>query len=126
MNDVIISTHAVRKEFNGLVAVDNVDYEIRENETAGIIGPNGAGKSTFFNLLTGYFIPDAGTISYFGKEITQMAPYDRVHLGIVRTFQLVSVLDNLSVMENIMLARIRFDASYRVRERFFLKSLLKS
>jgi branched-chain amino acid transport system ATP-binding protein len=126
MNDIIISTHAVRKEFNGLVAVNNVDYEIRENETAGIIGPNGAGKSTFFNLLTGYFIPDAGTINYFGKEITQMAPYNRVDLGIVRTFQLVSVLDNLTVLENIMLARIRFDASYRVRKRFFLKGLLKS
>jgi branched-chain amino acid transport system ATP-binding protein len=126
MNDVIISTHAVRKEFNGLVAVNNVDYEIRENETAGIIGPNGAGKSTFFNLLTGYFIPDAGKINYFGKEITRMAPYDRVDLGIVRTFQLVSVLDNLTVIENIMLARIRFDASYRPRKRFFLRGLLKS
>jgi branched-chain amino acid transport system ATP-binding protein len=126
MSDVIISTQGVRKEFNGLVAVNNVDYEIRENETAGIIGPNGAGKSTFFNLLTGYFIPDSGSITYYGQDVTRMPSYDRVGLGIVRTFQLVSVLDNLTVLENIMLARIRFDKSYRVRNRFFLRNLLKS
>jgi branched-chain amino acid transport system ATP-binding protein len=126
MSDVIISTQGVRKEFIGLVAVNNVDYEIRENETAGIIGPNGAGKSTFFNLLTGYFIPDAGRITYYGQDVTRMPSYDRVGLGIVRTFQLVSVLDNLTVLENIMLARIRFDKSCRIRSRFFLRNLLKS
>jgi branched-chain amino acid transport system ATP-binding protein len=126
MADIIIQTKGIRKEFNGLVAVDAVDSEIRENEIVGIIGPNGAGKSTFFNLLTGYFIPEAGKVFFFGKDITKTPSYERVALGIVRTFQLVSVLDSLSVLENVMLARIRFDRSYQVRSRFLLKNLLKS
>jgi branched-chain amino acid transport system ATP-binding protein len=126
MSEIIISTRGVRKEFDGLVAVNDVDYEIRENETAGIIGPNGAGKSTFFNLLTGYFIPDAGTITFDGEDITRIPPYDRVSLGIVRTFQLVSVFDTLSVLENMMLARVRFDKRYKSNARFFLRNLLKS
>lgn len=126
MSDIIISTKGATKAFDGLVAVNNVDYEIRENETAGIIGPNGAGKSTFFNLLTGYFIPDSGVINFFGKDITRMAPYDRVSLGIIRTFQLVSVFDTLSALENMLLARIKFDKTYLPTNRFFLRSLIKS
>ncbi len=126
MNDIIISTKGVTKAFDGLVAVNNVDYAIRENETAGIIGPNGAGKSTFFNLLTGYFIPDTGVISFFGKDITRMPPYDRVSLGIVRTFQLVSVFDTLTVLENMLLARVKFDKRYEATTRFFLRNLLRS
>jgi len=126
MNEPIISTKGARKEFDGLVAVNNVDYEVRENETAGIIGPNGAGKSTFFNLLTGYFIPEAGSVSFFGRDITHMPPYDRVSLGIVRTFQLVSVFDTLSVLENMLMARVRFDPGYTSTSRFFLKNMLSS
>ncbi len=113
------------KHFDGLYAVNNVDFEIERGETVGIIGPNGAGKSTFFNLLTGLYIPDAGTITYGGRDITKMPPYDRVDLGIVRTFQLVSVFDTLTVMENMMLARVRFDKSYGMG-RFFLRKLLRS
>ena len=126
MADIILQTKGIRKEFAGLVAVDNVDCTICENETIGVIGPNGAGKSTFFNLLTGYFFPEAGQIYYCGKDITRVQPYERVDLGIVRTFQLVSVFDTLSVLENVMLARIRFDKSYGKGNRFFLKGLLKS
>ena len=126
MSDIALSTRGVRKEFGGLVAVDNVDCDIGRNECVGIIGPNGAGKSTFFNLLTGYFIPEAGQIYYYGREITHIPPYHRVGLGIVRTFQLVSVFDTLTVLQNMMLARIRFDGRYRRKDRFFLKGLLKS
>lgn len=126
MSDIVISTKGVTKGFDGLIAVNSVDYEIREGETAGIIGPNGAGKSTFFNLLTGYFLPDNGTITYAGKDITRMPPYERVGLGIIRTFQLVSVFDTLTVLENMMLARIRFDRSYASNNSFFLKRLLGS
>jgi branched-chain amino acid transport system ATP-binding protein len=125
MAEVVITTRGVTKQFDGLVAVNNVDFEIRNGDTAGIIGPNGAGKSTFFNLLTGLYIPDSGSIIYFGRDITKMPPYDRVDLGIVRTFQLVSVFDTLTVLENMMLARIRFDKTYG-KSRFFLRNLLKS
>jgi branched-chain amino acid transport system ATP-binding protein len=125
MAEVVITTKGVTKQFDGLVAVNNVDFEIRDGDTVGIIGPNGAGKSTFFNLLTGLYIPDSGSIAYFGRDITKMPPYDRVDLGIVRTFQLVSVFDTLTVLENMMLARIRFDKTYG-KNRFFLRNLLKS
>ncbi len=125
MAEVVITTRGVTKQFDGLVAANNVDFEILRGNTVGIIGPNGAGKSTFFNLLTGLYIPDSGSISYFGRDITRMPPYDRVDLGIVRTFQLVSVFDTLTVLENMMLARIRFDKTYG-KKRFFLSDLLKS
>ncbi len=126
MTDIAIRTKGITKEFAGLVAVNNVDCEIRRNETVGVIGPNGAGKSTFFNLLTGYFIPESGRIDYFDKEITRVPPHERVALGIVRTFQLVSVFDTLTVLENMLLARVRFDGAYRRTDRFFLKSLSRS
>src|SRR5512137_1338159 len=125
MAEVVITTKGVTKQFDGLVAANNVDFEILDGGTVGIIGPNGAGKSTFFNLLTGLYIPDSGSITYFGRDITKMPAYDRVDLGIVRTFQLVSVFDTLTVIENMMLARIRFDKTYG-KNRFFLKNLLKS
>jgi branched-chain amino acid transport system ATP-binding protein len=125
MAEVVITTKGVTKQFDGLVAANNVDFAIREGDTVGIIGPNGAGKSTFFNLLTGFYIPDSGSITYYGKDITKMPSYERVDLGIVRTFQLVSVFDTLTVMENMMLARVRFDKTYGKR-RFFLRNLLRS
>ena len=66
----IIKTENVTKRFGELIAVDRVNYLLRENEVAGIIGSNGAGKTTFFNLLTGYYPPDEGTILYKGKDVT--------------------------------------------------------
>jgi len=64
-----------------LTAVDRVNYRLQENEVAGIIGSNGAGKTTFFNLLTGYYPPDEGTILYRGEDVTQVSPEKRVAWG---------------------------------------------
>ncbi len=100
----IIKAENVTKRFGALVAVDRVSYTLRENEVAGIIGSNGAGKTTFFNLLTGYFTPDEGTILYRGRDITRLTPQERVALGMTRTFQLTSTFDNLSVVDNLVLA----------------------
>lgn len=125
MAEVVITTKGVTKQFDGLVAANKVDFDIRDGDTVGIIGPNGAGKTTFFNLLTGLYLPDSGNITYLGRDITKMPPYERVDLGIVRTFQLVSVFDTFTVLENMMLARIRFDKTYG-NARFFLKNLFKS
>ncbi|MFH1059696.1 MAG: ABC transporter ATP-binding protein [Pseudomonadota bacterium] len=120
MASTILETRDASKHFDGLIAVDRVCYQLAEGETAGIIGPNGAGKSTFFNLLTGYYPPDQGQIFYQGREVTRQPAWDRVNSGLVRTFQLVSVFESMSVLENMMLARIRQGRAYTSRARFFL------
>ena len=106
-NTEIIRAVGVTKRFGALVAVDHVDYVLRENEVAGIIGSNGAGKTTFFNLLTGYFRPDEGTILYKGEDVTRRTPQQRVELGMMRTFQLTATFDNLCVADNLVLAYFR-------------------
>lgn len=103
----VLKTENVTKRFGDFIAVDHVDFVINRNETIGIIGPNGAGKTTFLNLLTGYYVPDEGTVFYEGNEITRHSPEKRVAAGILRTFQLVRVFDNLSVYENMGLAYYR-------------------
>ena len=103
----IIRADGVTKRFGKQIAVDNVSYLLRENEVAGIIGSNGAGKTTFFNLLTGFFPPDQGTIHYKDEDITFMTPQQRVARGLMRTFQLTATFDNLSVIDNLVLAFFR-------------------
>ncbi len=114
----MIKTENVTKRFGELVAVDRVNYSLRENEVAGIIGSNGAGKTTFFNLLTGYYLPDEGTIFYRGEEVTHASPQKRVALGMMRTFQLTSTFDNLKVIDNLVLS------FYRAHVKSSLPSLL--
>ncbi|HEY3277647.1 MAG TPA: ABC transporter ATP-binding protein [Syntrophorhabdaceae bacterium] len=114
-----IETKGVTIRFNGLAAVDGVDFTMREGEAVGVIGPNGAGKTTFFNLLTGLFPPTEGSIFFDGKEITKVPPHKRVMMGLVRTFQLVSVFDSLKVMDNLILASIRFRKDHGSKRRFF-------
>jgi branched-chain amino acid transport system ATP-binding protein len=103
----IIKAEGVTKRFGELIAVDRVDYLLHENEVAGIIGSNGAGKTTFFNLLTGYYPPDEGTIRYKGQDVTRKTPEERVALGMMRTFQLTSTFENLSVIDNLVLSFFR-------------------
>ena len=103
----IIRTESVTKRFGGLVAVDHVNYVLRENEVAGIIGSNGAGKSVFFNLVTGYYPPDEGRIFYQGEDVTHGTPQERVAKGMMRTFQLTSTFDSLSVIDNLVVSFFR-------------------
>ena len=104
---VIIRAEGVTKRFGGLLAVNQVSYLLQENEIAGIIGSNGAGKTTFFNLLTGYYVPDEGSIRYRDEDVTRMTPEQRVARGMMRTFQLTATFDNLSVIDNLLLAFFR-------------------
>jgi branched-chain amino acid transport system ATP-binding protein len=103
----IIKTENVTKRFGELVAVDHVNYVLRENEVAGIVGSNGAGKTTFFNLITGYYLPDEGTILYQGGDITHVSPEKRVDMGMMRTFQLTATFDNLTVIDNLVISFFR-------------------
>jgi len=106
-DSAILETRSVTKKFDGFVAVSGVNYRLQEGEAAGIIGPNGAGKTTFFNLLTGMFPPTEGTVLFRGNDITRCPAHERVARGVIRTFQLVSVFDQLSVRENLVLSVVR-------------------
>ncbi len=103
----IISTRGVLKRFGAFRAVDRVDLDVQENETVGIIGPNGAGKTTFLNVLTGRYPPEAGSVFFRGQDITRQKPEQRVDSGILRTFQIVHVFDDLAVHENMALSYYR-------------------
>jgi branched-chain amino acid transport system ATP-binding protein len=105
--NALLKTENLTKRFGRLVAVDRVNYVLREGEVAGIVGPNGAGKTTFFNLLTGYHFPDEGSILYQGQEITRASPQVRVGMGLMRTFQLTSTFDALTVLDNLVLSYFR-------------------
>jgi branched-chain amino acid transport system ATP-binding protein len=103
-SDIILQAHNLRKEFGGLVAVDEVSLSIQRGTTHAIIGPNGAGKTTFFNLLTGKYKPTRGSIIFNGRDITTMAVHQRAHIGIGRSFQITNLFPNLTVLENVRLA----------------------
>lgn len=100
----LLATRGLVKEFAGFRAVDGVDLELPEGQTLAIIGPNGAGKTTFFNLLSGFLRPTAGTISYRGRNITGLDAASVARLGIVRSFQISSIFPHLSVRDNVKVA----------------------
>ena len=100
----VLQAQGVTKRFGVLVAVDHVDFQMAEHEVVAILGSNGAGKTTFFNLLTGMFAPDEGSIRYKGEDITHLSPAERVATGLTRSFQLTSTFDTLRVIDNLVLA----------------------
>jgi branched-chain amino acid transport system ATP-binding protein len=102
--EAIVSTHNLTKTFSGLVAVDDVSWKLKENQTMGVVGPNGAGKSTFFNLITGVLSPTSGRIRFQGKDITSMRPDKIVRKGIVKTFQTNNLFAEETVEDNIKIA----------------------
>jgi branched-chain amino acid transport system ATP-binding protein len=99
----LLETRDLSKSFGGLQAIDKISLGIEQNTVHGIIGPNGSGKSTFFNLLTGVYKPDAGSyIEFDGKDITDKPPHHIAGCGLARTFQLLRLYGELSVLENVM------------------------
>lgn len=104
MDDIILETIDLRKEFDALVAVDDVSIKIKQQSFHAIIGPNGAGKTTFFNLLSGNLEPTRGTVLFKGRNITHQPMYKTIHFGIGRSFQITNIFPNLTVFENVRLA----------------------
>jgi branched-chain amino acid transport system ATP-binding protein len=100
----LLEVNNVSKRFGSLVAVRNVSLTVAKGELRAIIGPNGAGKTTFFNLISGFFPPSAGTISFDGNNITPLPAHRRVTLGMARTFQITEIFPELSVRENVRIA----------------------
>jgi branched-chain amino acid transport system ATP-binding protein len=97
----LLQLNGVTKRFGGLLAVDHVSLEIHSDEAVSIVGPNGSGKTTLFNLISGVYTPDEGTLIFDGRDITRLPPYRRAHLGIGRTFQIPRPFGTLTVRENV-------------------------
>jgi branched-chain amino acid transport system ATP-binding protein len=97
----VLSLRGATKRFGGLVAVNDMDFDVTEHEVLGLIGPNGSGKSTTLNLISGALKPTEGTISLRGKPISHLSAADIARRGIARTFQLVRLLPSMTVLENV-------------------------
>jgi len=102
-DETILRALNVEKRFGGLQAVDGVSLDVKRGQLTGIIGPNGAGKTTLFNVLAGFFLPDAGQVFLKGEDVTDLAPYERSWKGLARTFQITRTLGRLTVLENLLL-----------------------
>ncbi len=104
IDDYILETDNLVKEFKGFVAVGGVSLKVRRGSIHALIGPNGAGKTTCFNLLTKFLVPTRGTIRYQGIDITRDQPAQIARRGIVRSFQISAVFPHLTVQENVRIA----------------------
>jgi branched-chain amino acid transport system ATP-binding protein len=102
--DVLVATD-VRKEFGGLVAVNDVNFAVPRQKVISLIGPNGAGKTTFFNMLTGVYKPTSGSVVLLGEDVTGKPPHAITERGIGRTFQNIRLFQNMTALENVMVGR---------------------
>jgi branched-chain amino acid transport system ATP-binding protein len=98
----LLEAQQLRKEFGGLVAVQDVDFVIEPLQISSLIGPNGAGKTTFFNMLTGVYKPTAGRIVFDGHDVTSKPPHFVTQRGVGRTFQNIRLFQNMTALENVL------------------------
>jgi branched-chain amino acid transport system ATP-binding protein len=103
-NGNILEAYRLRKEFGGLVAVDDVDFTIPRGSIVSLIGPNGAGKTTFFNMLTGVYKPTSGDVTFEGKLLRGLPPHKVTQFGMARTFQNIRLFHNMTALENVLVA----------------------
>jgi branched-chain amino acid transport system ATP-binding protein len=113
---ILLDASHVSKVFGGVRAVDDVSMQVREGTIHALIGPNGAGKTTFFNAVSGYAMPDSGTVRFRGQDVTRARNWKRVVMGMGRTFQTPSVFPELTVDENVRLGvRAHAGQAFRLR-----------
>jgi len=105
--EALLVVDRARREFGGLVAVNDLSFEIREGQILGLIGPNGAGKSTVFNLISGALVPTRGSIAFRGRALAGREPHEIARLGIGRTFQHVRLIATMSVLDTVALGAYR-------------------
>ncbi len=103
MNEFLLSAKDLTVRFGGVVAVDNVSFDVLPGEVFTLIGPNGAGKTTVFNLISRIYTPTAGQITYLGNNLTAHPPHDIAALGIARTFQNIELFEHASVLHNLLI-----------------------
>ena len=114
----------IKKKFDSTVALDNFCLKVQAASITGIIGPNGAGKTTLFNVITGFLLPDSGSIQYNDQQLVGLPPYKIACHGIIRTFQQLRLITRLTVLDNILLA-FQNQAGERLRNIFTFSRLIK-
>jgi len=107
----ILSADNLTKNFGGLMAVGNLSFELGKGEILALIGPNGAGKTTVFNCLSGFLPPDEGQVTFNGKLLTGLQPFQICQLGMARTFQIVKPFPTISVLDNVMVGALSREKS---------------
>ena len=100
----VLQASNISVAFGGLLAVDDISFDIPEKSVVSLIGPNGAGKSTFFNVLTGLYKPSSGTVTYDGTDTTDLPPHKIAELGMARTFQNIRLFGLMTAEENLLVA----------------------
>jgi len=100
----VLDVQGLTKNFGGLAAVNNLDFQVQDGEILSLIGPNGAGKSTVFNLITAYLKPTRGSIRFGGRELTRLKTHQIARLGVVRTFQETNVYREMTALQNVLVA----------------------
>jgi branched-chain amino acid transport system ATP-binding protein len=106
MDEPILSVKSVTKRFGGLVALNDVSFDVNKGDVVGLMGPNGAGKTTLLNVVAGEYTPDAGSILFKGCDITGCPPHRACHLGMARTFQIPQPFVTLTARENLMVSAV--------------------
>jgi branched-chain amino acid transport system ATP-binding protein len=122
----LLKLENVTKRFGGLIAVDNVSFDIEPGELIGIVGPNGSGKTTLYNVISGVYFPEEGKVSFEGKDITRLPTYKRAPLGLGRTFQIPRPFSSASVRENVAVGamfgtlsrKVGVDESMEIADRY--------
>ena len=98
----LLSVHHLTRRFGGVIALDDVSFDVPQGQILGLIGPNGAGKTTAFNVITRLYKPDSGQVLYDGQDLLKVAPYNIVRQGIARTFQNIALFSQMTVLENVL------------------------
>ncbi len=117
MSAPLLTAEAVSRRFGGILAVSDFSFEVRPGEVMGLIGPNGAGKSTTFNVISGFYKPTTGKLTFLGEDITGLSAAAISRRGLVRTFQHGSLLRDMSVSDNILIGALRAVRDNAGRER---------
>ena len=105
MSEILLSAKNLSVRFGGVLAVNNVSFDVKQGEVFTLIGPNGAGKTTVFNLISRIYTPTTGEIIYLGSKLSEQPPHKIASLGIARTFQNIELFENASVLHNLLIGR---------------------
>jgi branched-chain amino acid transport system ATP-binding protein len=114
---MLLQSKDLTKSFGGVTAIDGLSLTVEEGKILGLIGPNGSGKTTFFNLVTGIYHPDSGTVTFDGKNITGLRPHSIARLGVGRTFQVPAPFSKMTVIENVMVGTFIHTSSMKTAKK---------